>query len=531
MDDCEDYVPGEPLSNSAGHFTNMEPQLPAKKSKINLSLDAELARRRLCAMNLLDFAVAFADFGFTVDPFHSELCKLLDNFLIAVKKGKRPLLVVYAPPRSGKSQIVVRALVPFAMGREPSYEMVVVTHTGDLAASHGADIRAVISNPYYNKIFPGVSVDKKKMAADNFRLLGNKGKFKGVGSEGNLTGNGANILICDDLIKDITDARSETHTQKVWDWLQSVAKTRLDPHESGMIVMATRWSEIDPTGRLLDSPMGKKAVLFGYPALNENMESNFPLRQPTEFLLDVKASISPKIWSSLYQGKPVSEEGLIFRSEHIQIVDRVPPREELNIYITADPAASSVETSDYWTYCVFGVDHEDQLYLLDMYHKRGIDSLTYLRSLFLDCDKYKPNKVYMEACHASNVLAPIINKMMREAKKYYTIEYPTTGNKDKVSRAASIAARMGMGKVSLKRLPAIDFIEHELLSFPDGKHDDIVDCMSMMGRVMDTTVTASLIPIEVPKVNEGFTWNEARKHRQQKSKPTSSARSPRRLFG
>lgn len=493
-------------------------------------LKAEQAKRTLAAKNILDFAVAFSNFNFKVDEFHAELAKLLDDFLIAVEQGKHPILVIYAPPRSGKTQLVVRALVPTIFGRHPEWEVIVATHTHDLAANHGRDIREIMTDPYYDKVFPGVSIDKNKAAADNFSILGKRGQFKGVGSAGNVTGSGANVFICDDLVKDMADARSDGLMTKIWEWLQAVASTRLDPDNSGLIVMATRWSEIDPTGRLLDSNMADEAIVFGYSALNDDDESNFPKRMPTKWLLNVRKNLDPKIWSSLYQGKPVAEDGLIFKSENINITKKVPKTKDLRIYITGDPAASSSETSDFWTYVVWGVDHEDNLYMLDWYHKRGIDSLTYLRSLFKHCDQYKPSKVFLERCHASNVLEPIINKMMREERKYYSFEYPSPGNKDKMSRSTSIAARMSQGKVYIKDFDDVATVTHELLAFPDGKHDDIVDCFSMMGRVMDTTVTAAPPVLPDVPVNTEFNWEKATKNRVRSVSKTPYARRPRSLF-
>jgi len=510
-------------------YEPVETETPASSTPVRASpILSEMAKRRLCSSSLLEFAVQFSNFEFAVDPFHVELCSILDNFMKAVEAGKRPLLVIYAPPRSGKSQITVRSLAPYALGRHPEWEVVVATHTGDFAADHGRDIREIMNMPYYGKVFPNTKIDKKKMAADNFSIEGKKGSFYGVGAEGKLTGKGANLLICDDLIKDWADARSESHTTKVFNWLQSVAMTRLDPDTNGMILMATRWSEIDPTGRLLDSPIGKKAHVFGYSALDENDESFSPTRMSTEFLLELRENLDPKIWSSLYQGCPVAEEGLIFRQDSLHLVDSVP--RTLRYYITSDPAASSKETSDFWTTCVWGVDSDDNAYLVDMFHKRGIDSLEYIENLFILCRQYKPTRVYMERCHASNVLEPIINKMMREKREYYSFEYPTTGNKDKESRAQSIVARMAQKKVFIKRTPDLGVVIHELLAFPDGKNDDIVDNFSIFGRVMDTTTVAP--PPDLPDVDEKacFDWAAAKRNRHRVARTGLAAREPRSIF-
>ena len=509
---------------------NQDPAASKAKPK-QLLAQQRLAKRQLARTHLIDFAVAIADFKFMVDPFHVELCQVLDNFIAAAEQGKHPILIVYAPPRAGKSQLVVRSLIPFILGIHPEWETAVVTYNQELADDHGRDVRGIIMSPAYQELFPLTKVDPNDRSAARFGILHHPGGCKCVGHGGPLTGRGANILVMDDLLKDGEEARSESHTQKVWNWVQGVALTRLDPSISGTILMATRWSEIDPTGRLLDSPIGRKAHVFGYSALDENDQSFSPQRFPTKRLLEIRENLDPKIWSSLYQGCPVSEEGVVFKQPYIQISTTPPPLAELRTYITADPAASSKETSDFWTYVVWGVDYESNLYLLDMYRRRGkeVNGLTYIECLLNDAAKYKPMHIYMERCHSSNVLEPIINKHMRENGKYYSFSYPSPGNKDKVARSAAIAARMQQGKVYIRQGSDNGVIIHELLAFPDGKNDDIVDCFSMMGRVLNETVAAP--PPPLPKVQESkeFTWDKA-KERVYKPSQHFAARRPRSLF-
>jgi hypothetical protein len=52
-------------------------------------------------------------------------------------------------------------------------------------------------------------------------------------------------------------------------------------------------------------------------------------------------------------------------------------------------------------------------------------------------------------------------------------------DRDKVTRAVPAAVRMQVGQVYLPAgHPELAAIEAELLAFPNGKHDDIVDCLA-----------------------------------------------------
>jgi len=49
-------------------------------------------------------------------------------------------------------------------------------------------------------------------------------------------------------------------------------------------------------------------------------------------------------------------------------------------------------------------------------------------------------------------------------------------DRDKVTRARALAARMEAGKVSfLRGAPGIEMLKAQLTAFPNGEHDDLVD--------------------------------------------------------
>lgn len=278
--------------------------------------------------------------------------------------------------------------------------------------------------------------------------------------------------------------------------------------------MATRWSELDLTGRVLDSPEGKKAKIVSYPALavedeydihgklmRKTGESLVPNRgYDKEFYETLRDEEDPKIWASLYQQQPYVEEGAMFKAEHLPFVSALPKK--LNYYITCDPAASEKETSDYWAALVCGVDHESNLYVVDRIHLRGQDAVgRYIDAVFAKVKQYDPLMVSMERCHAINVLEPAIKRKMRDDNLWFRYEVPTVGNKDKVSRAQSVLGRAQQGRVKLYNTPFNkDTLLPQLLRFPDGKHDDLVDCLSMQGHLLDRAVAGPApIPLDVPK--------------------------------
>jgi len=463
----------------------------------------ELRRRALTQLqsrDILEFFKATADFEVEIDQFHIEMAEILQQFVADCEAKLSPRLIISAPPRAGKTQLVVRALVPYVAGLHPSWETKVVTHSQDLADMHGRDIRKVMSDPLFNKIFPATKLDPNRRSVSDLGFVDSTGKptpgsFKCMGISGSLTGQGATILVCDDLLSNLEDARSETTTQKIYDDFQATVMTRIAPG-GGVILMATRWTELDPTGRVLDGPLGGIFTYHKYPAYDE--QGNILIKRFEKDWEVARKTLDPKIFSSLYMCEPFAAEGDIYRLSDLEgnVVDKAPDPKHRRVYFTCDPAASSKETSDFWTIGVFALDEHDNLTWLDQYHKRGIDSLQYVEALFSLAKQYKPAKILMERCHASNVMEPLINKTMRERREYYNIEYPTTGNKDKVSRSQSIAARVKQGKVKFLRSSFLSTLFRELISFPDGKHDDLADTLAMMGTGLDTCVSPVLPTLE-----------------------------------
>jgi hypothetical protein len=74
---------------------------------------------------------------------------------------------------------------------------------------------------------------------------------QGVG--GSITGHGADLLICDDLISNRGQAESETQLEKAWDFFTGSLYPRLHPGGRVVLIM-TRWSPDDPVGRILAGP-------------------------------------------------------------------------------------------------------------------------------------------------------------------------------------------------------------------------------------------------------------------------------------
>ena len=71
------------------------------------------------------------------------------------------------------------------------------------------------------------------------------------GVSGSITGKGGHVIIIDDPIKNSEEARSSTQKEKVWNFFQSTAFTRL-AKDGAVIIVMTRWDKNDLVGKLIN---------------------------------------------------------------------------------------------------------------------------------------------------------------------------------------------------------------------------------------------------------------------------------------
>lgn len=199
-------------------------------------------------------------------------------------------------------------------------------------------------------------------------------------------------------------------------------------------------------------------------------------------------------YAHIWEGEPDECAGIFFRSEWIKYYDKAPAT--LNIFGASDYALT--EGGGDWTvHGVFGVDELDNIYLLDFWRGQT-DSLGWINEFLRLGRKWKPMYWFEEGGSIIKALNPLITKMMLESGTYFVRQNVEYGGKNKEARAQGIRARMAMGKVFLPR--GASFIEHlvnELMRFPQGKHDDQVDVLSLVGLGLDS--------VYAPKINKTVT--------------------------
>ncbi len=484
--------------------------LPENPTPEQLERYIALLERRRAAEKAKDSFLDFVRFT-TPDPEHPDdatktayhaarVHKAVAAAIEEVEAARIKFLILTVPPRHGKTELVSRRLPAWYSGRHPEQNVVVASYNDDFAMDIGRDVRRIIENPLFRQVFPEYRLTREGKAAD--RLITRKGGMLAfVGRGGSLTGRGAHLLVMDDLLKDDKEASSQAIRDQAWNWFTKVAMTRRMGHKL-VIMTFTRWHADDPIGRLTDPEnpnynplLAKKIKIINLPAL---AEAEDPLgRQPGEALwpdgpdrfdeefLREQQSLDPLGFAALYQQRPSMLDGDLFRRENIRFYKSYELPDNLRFYAASDHAVATGQRNDFTVLLLAGAAPNGDLYLVNCWwDKKPSDVVVEAMLDMGTTGNMRPLLWWAERGHISKSIGPFLNKRMLETGRYMNV-VEVTPIGDKAQRAQSIAARVAMGKV-LFPSDAVwtERAISQMMSFPNGTHDDFVDTLSLVGLGM-----------------------------------------------
>ena len=466
---------------------------------IRVNIDAELGQTATEAAAETERAAAREGLGRWVAMAMPEIVparhhQLLISKLEQLARGEIKRLMFFLPPGAAKSTYGSVLFPSWYLGNHPTQSVIAASHSKELAERFGRRVRNIVGSPVFRDTF-GFGLSGDSGAAGRWETS-RGGEYFAVGVDASVTGRRAYLGIIDDPVKGRAEADSSTIRQHVWDWYRADFWTRLVP-DAGLLYIGTRWHEDDLAGRLLEDAKvgGEQWEVVNLPA---EAEENDPLgRVPgerlwsewyTEEMLDV-ARRDARNWSALWQQRPMPESGDYFKSDWLRWYDNMPPRDQLRTYGASDYAVKA-NAGDFTVHLVAGLDPHDDLYLLDLWRKQTASD-EWVETVIDLMELWKTLTWAEEAGQIEKGVGPFLTKRQLERKVYaHRRQYSSAA--DKAVRAQAIRGRVAMGKVYLpKRAPWAALLMDEMLRFPAGKTDDMVDTLSLIGRMLDEMVPGS----------------------------------------
>jgi len=453
-------------------------QLDAKSLLALQAASRREATRRTSTKSLIDFTT-FTFPRYQPAGLHYQIAEQLER----VERGDIDRLMIMCPPRHGKSELASRRFPGWYIGKHPDHHFISASANISLAEEFGRDSRNLIRSPEYAEVFD-VQLAEDSQAKGKWTTQAG-GSYYAVGVGGALYGRGAHVALIDDPFASAAEARNERAKNEVWSWYQSTLYNRLEQHGK-IIIIAHRTSVDDLQGRLLDQQAagGDRWEVAELKAVSPTTGAAlWPEKYPLESLQRIKSNTSAQDWASLYQQEPTVQEGSFFKEEWIIPVDELPPRGHMAVYGASDFALTS-GSGDYTVHAIVGLDTKRRLYLLDLWRRQVAPGI----SVEARCDlvlKWKPAFWADERVQLVAGIEPYLVSRMRDKRAYCGLEkFVTRG--DKAVRAASIRGRMEIGGMRvLSRAPWLSDLKAELLAFPHGRHDDIVDALGLVGQLID----------------------------------------------
>jgi predicted phage terminase large subunit-like protein len=417
------------------------------------------------------------------------------NYLIQkleeVERGECRRLMVFMPPRHGKSEVVSKKFPAWYLGRNPTKEMILTSYAKDIAADFSKIARDTL-NEWGPEIF-GIRVASDSGAMSTWGVEGvpegpneqakkYRGGLKAAGAGGAITGRGAHVAVIDDPFKGMEDSSSPTIREKIYQWYKSVLWTRLAPGGAIILVM-TRWHEDDLAGRLVEEMQGKDGEqwdIVKFPAVAE--ETDILGREPgeglwlprfgQEYYNKLKTNLGSRIFTALYQQRPSPAEGSMFKRKWFNFY-KSPPANFDQILQSWDCTFKDTETADFVVGQVWGKKGAEYYLLHEM---RARMDLPETIAAIQNMTRLYPRALTKLVEDKAN--GPAVIQMLN--KKIPGL-IPINPEGGKETRAAAVSPLFEAGNVYLpdpSTAPWVtDYIE-ELVTFPKGKNDDRVDATS-----------------------------------------------------
>jgi predicted phage terminase large subunit-like protein len=408
--------------------------------------------------------------GFIHGRHHALMARKFQD----IADGKLKRLIINMPPRHTKSEFASNMLPAWFLGKFPEKKVIQCSNTAELAVGFGRKVRNLVGSEQYAKIFPNVSLRADSKAAGRW-ATSHGGDYFAIGVGGTVTGKGADLLIIDDPHSEQEAKLAQGDPSvfdSVYEWYTSGPRQRLQPGGVIVVVM-TRWSDKDLTGKLLKGDTEWDIVQL--PAILPSGNALWPEFWDISELLALKEELPVYKWNAQYQQTPTGEEGALVKRDWWQRweADR-PPKCEFIIQ-SWDTAFTKSQRADYSACTTWGIFHLNEnpedvnIIMLDAWKdKLEFPDLKDTAKRFYD--EWQPDACIIEAKAAG---APLIFELRRMGVMVsdYT---PVRGN-DKFVRINSVTDLFRSGRVWAPETKWAEEVIEEMARFPNAEHDDLVD--------------------------------------------------------
>jgi predicted phage terminase large subunit-like protein len=466
-----------------------------------------------------------------IDPspfIHGWPIEAVAEHLQAVCDGEIRRLLINIPPRCSKSTVTSVCFPAWVWAQRyrshtsgPGVQFLSASYAGSLSLRDSVKCRRLIDSPWYQKLW-----------GSRFALTSDqntKGRFENdqngvrlstsVGSA--LTGEGMNIGIIDDP-NGAQDSASEAVIESTIEWWDTAMSTRLnDARKGAFIVVQQRLAEADLSGHILEKQAGDWTHLclpmryerdrafvttIGWqdPRTTEG-ELLWPERFGEAEVKTLERTLGPWAGAGQLQQRPEPRGGGVIKREWWQLWNE-PVFPPLDYVIASLDTAYTVKTeNDYSAMTIWGVFSGDvvaqniktnagtqrsyapgspKAILMNGWAER-LELHDLVQKVAESCKAMKVDKLLIENKAAGISVAQELRRLF--AHEDWSVQLYDPKSQDKLSRLYSVQHLFSEGMVYAPEKTWAEQVITQCSSFPKGKHDDLVDTVSMSLRHLRET--------------------------------------------
>jgi predicted phage terminase large subunit-like protein len=395
-------------------------------------------------------------------------------------------LLLLMPRGTFKSSVVTIGFALQTILGDPDSRILIDSETFAKAKAFLAEVKGHLeANDKFREVFftlYGVYPDDKKRAelwsdsALNIAARKRQRKEPTFSCGGvDVTKNGMHydLIIMDDLHSELNTANKDQIEKVVQHY--KLAFSLLDPGKP-LIVIGTRWDYNDVYQYILDNESANFNILVRK-AYNADGSLFFPERLTEEFLEKTKQTQGSYLFSCQYLNEPVDDESATFKRSQLVRIDPLVVPDTINWYLSVDPSYEG-PYSDYAALVVAGMSHDRNLYVKHVLRRK----MTYgeiITAIFDIYNRFDLRQIVIETVATQKSIEYELVNEQRRRGVWLPVTPIRSRTKSKEERIRALAPYYEFGHIfHLRDCPQLADLEYELIHFPKGTHDDVIDALA-----------------------------------------------------
>lgn len=214
-------------------------------------------------------------------------------------------------------------------------------------------------------------------------------------------------------------------------------------------------------------------------AIRDDGSLFFPERLTREFLDKARRTQGSYIFANQYQNEVIPDDERRFKKEWLKYYKSIPYGCHRFVFI--DPAIGQKNHHDYTGTCVIEADSNGVWYLV-LAKRERLTPTEIVDKIFEINKVFKPQAIGIETVAYQEALLYFLDQEMKRRQVTLPVKGISRSAQSKETRILGLVPRFEWNRIFINQ--GLSDFEDEYLSFPRGKHDDIIDALASLEELV-----------------------------------------------